>query len=190
MGEWTIHIDTPEGTSLEGSTEIAKGLVKELGGIEGVAQLEPTITERPTHIHLLGFATPYEERKVSEDYIVTELRKRLAAHPSYKPSITIRNPLGGGEAGGFPISANILGPDLNQLADYSMRALALAQKMPELQDVKLSLNISNPRFTSPSTASAPRISASACRRSATRCVWPSPATTRSRTSARAPSSIR
>ena len=146
MGEWTIHVDTPEGTSLEGSTEIAKGLVKELGGIEGVAQLEPTITERPTHIHLLGFATPYEERKVSEDYIVTELRKRLAAHPSYKPSITIRNPLGGGEAGGFPISANILGPDLNQLADYSMRALTLAQKMPELQDVKLSLNISNPEI--------------------------------------------
>ncbi len=120
--------------------------MKELGGIEGVAQLEPTITERPTHIHLLGFATPYEERKVSEDYIVKELRKRLAAHPSYKPSITIRNPLGGGEAGGFPISANLLGPDLNQLADYSMRALAQAQKMPELQDVKLSLNISNPEI--------------------------------------------
>jgi HAE1 family hydrophobic/amphiphilic exporter-1 len=146
MGEWTIHVDTPEGTSLEGSTEIAKGLVKELGGIEGVAQLEPTITERPTHIHLLGFATPFEERKVSEDYIIGELRRRLAAHPSYKPSITIRNPLGGGEAGGFPISANILGPDLNQLADYSMRALTIAQKMPELQDVKLSLNISNPEI--------------------------------------------
>src|SRR6478736_4318175 len=44
MGEWTIHIDTPEGTSLEGSAEIAKSLVKELSGIEGIAELEPTIT--------------------------------------------------------------------------------------------------------------------------------------------------
>ncbi len=117
MGEWTIHIDTPEGTSLEGSTEVAKSLVNELSGIDGIAELEPTITDRPTHIHLLGFAKPFEERKVSQDDIVKELRRRLAAHPSYKPSITIRNPLGGGEQGGFPISANILGPDMTRLAD-------------------------------------------------------------------------
>ena len=31
MGEWTIHVDTPEGTSLEGTSEIAKSLVKETG---------------------------------------------------------------------------------------------------------------------------------------------------------------
>src|SRR5581483_10558928 len=98
MGEWTIHIDTPEGTSLEGSSQIAKDLVKELDGIDGVAQLEPTITERPTHIHLLGYAKPYDERKATQAQIINELRRRLAAHPSYKPSISIRNPLGGGEA--------------------------------------------------------------------------------------------
>ncbi|HTK30127.1 MAG TPA: efflux RND transporter permease subunit [Vicinamibacterales bacterium] len=146
MGEWTIHIDTPEGTSLEGSSEIAKNLVKELGGIEGVATLQPTITDRPTHIHLLGFATPFDERKVTEDDIVNELRRRLAAHPSYKPSISIRNPLGGGEAGGFPINVNLLGPDLSQLAEYSLKALARAQQMPSLVDPKISLNISNPEI--------------------------------------------
>ena len=146
MGEWTIHIDTPEGTSLEGSTEVAKSLVKELSGIDGIAELEPTITERPTHIHLLGFATPFEERKVSEDQIVKELRRRLAAHPSYKPSITIRNPLGGGEQGGFPISANILGPDMDRLAEYSLRALALAQNLPSLTQPKITLNLSNPEI--------------------------------------------
>jgi HAE1 family hydrophobic/amphiphilic exporter-1 len=146
MGEWTIHVDTPEGTSLEGSTEIAKNLVKELSGIEGVAQLQPTITDRPTHIHLLGFAVPYGERKASQDEIVTEIRKRLAAHPSYKPSITVRTALGGGETGGFPISANLLGPDLNELADYAMRALAKAQQVPSFVDPKISLNISNPEI--------------------------------------------
>ncbi len=146
MGEWTIHIDTPEGTSLEGSTEVAKSLVKELSGIDGIAELEPTITDRPTHIHLLGFAKPFEERKVSQEQIVTELRRRLAAHPSYKPSITIRNPLGGGEQGGFPISANILGPDMARLADYSLQALALAQKLPSLTQPKITLNLSNPEI--------------------------------------------
>ena len=30
MGEWTIHVDAPEGTSLEGTTEVAFKLLKEL----------------------------------------------------------------------------------------------------------------------------------------------------------------
>src|SRR3989475_19273 len=34
MGEWTIHMDAPEGTSLEGSQEIAVAVLKELDGIE------------------------------------------------------------------------------------------------------------------------------------------------------------
>jgi hydrophobic/amphiphilic exporter-1 (mainly G- bacteria), HAE1 family len=146
MGEWTIHIDAPEGTSLEGSSEIAKNLVNELGGIDGIAQLEPTITDRPTHIHLLGYALPFAERKATQDQMVAELRRRLKAHPSYKPSISIRNPLGGGEAGGFPISANLLGPDLGRLAEYSLKALAKAQKVPSFVEPKISLNISNPEI--------------------------------------------
>src|SRR5256885_1279379 len=109
MGEWTIHIDTPEGTSLEGSSEIAMNLVKELSDVKGIAQLEPMITERPTHIHLQGQALPYDERNVTSDQIITELRHRLAAHPAMKPSITVRNPLGGGEAGaGFSNKAHPL----------------------------------------------------------------------------------
>jgi hydrophobic/amphiphilic exporter-1 (mainly G- bacteria), HAE1 family len=146
MGEWTIHIDTPEGTSLEGSGVYAKALVKELSGIPGVRDIEPTITSRPTHIHLLVQAMPYEERKVSQATMVAEMRRRLSFHPSYKPSITIRNPLGGGEQGGFPISANILGPDMPRLADYSLKALAEAQKLPSLTDVKVTLNVSNPEI--------------------------------------------
>jgi len=58
MGEWTIHLDAPEGTSLEGTTEVAFKLVKELSGIEGVAQIEPSIgvsanAGSSTHIHFL-----------------------------------------------------------------------------------------------------------------------------------------
>ena len=42
------------------------------------------------------------------------MRRRLAAYPSYRPSITARNALGSGEGtGGFAIAANILGPDLH-----------------------------------------------------------------------------
>jgi len=151
MGEWTVHLDTPEGTSLEGTSEIAFKVLKELGGIEGVAQIEPSVgvsgmvASSPTHIHFLCQALPLDQRTNTQAEIVTEMRRRLAAHPGYRPSITSRTALGSGEGvGGFAIAANILGPDLGQIAEYSKRALAAAEKLPSLTDVKIGLNVSNP----------------------------------------------
>src|SRR5215471_15325787 len=43
MGEWTVHMDAPEGTSLEGSQEMAFKLLKEVQGIPGVADIEPIV---------------------------------------------------------------------------------------------------------------------------------------------------
>jgi HAE1 family hydrophobic/amphiphilic exporter-1 len=150
MGEWTIHLDAPEGTSLAGTTEVAFKMLKELSGIEGVAQIEPSIgvsasAGSPTHIHFLCQALPLDARKHTQAQIITEMRRRLAAHPGYRPSISSRNALGSGEGtGGFAISANILGPDLGQIAEYSKRALVAGQKLPSLTEVKIALNLSNP----------------------------------------------
>jgi HAE1 family hydrophobic/amphiphilic exporter-1 len=159
MGEWTIHMDTPEGTSLEGSQEIAFNVLKELDGIEGVAQIEPMVNpggsgaggggggSNVTHIHFQCQALPIDQRKQTQSEIITEMRKRLAAHPAYRPSITSRNALGSGEGqGGYAISANILGPDLQQVAEFSMKALAEAAKVPSLTEMKISLSVSNPEI--------------------------------------------
>jgi HAE1 family hydrophobic/amphiphilic exporter-1 len=151
MGEWTIHLDAPEGTSLAGTTDVSFKLLKELSGIEGVAQIEPSIGvtgqagSSPTHIHFLCQALPIEERKNTQAEIITEMRRRLAPYPSYRPSISSRNALGSGEgAAGFAISANILGPDLDQIAEYTKKALVAAQKVPSVTEFKASLNVSNP----------------------------------------------
>jgi HAE1 family hydrophobic/amphiphilic exporter-1 len=152
MGEWTIHLDAPEGTSLDGTTDVAFQLVKELSGIEGVAAIEPSIgvsgvAGSPTHIHFLCQALPLDQRKQTQAQIITEMRRRLAAHPGYRPSITSRNALGSGEGtGGFAISANILGPTLDQIAEYSKKALVAAQKLPSLTEVKVNINLSNPEI--------------------------------------------
>src|ERR1700704_275045 len=64
MGEWTIHFDTPEGTSLAGTSEMGLQLLKELEGIEGVAQIVPSVgvigggSGASTHMHLLCLAPP------------------------------------------------------------------------------------------------------------------------------------
>ena len=150
MGEWIVHLDAPEGTSLEGSAEIGFKLVRAMQGIEGIAAIEPSIgvsggSGASTHVHLMCQALPLDQRKSTQAQMINEMRKRLAAFPAYRPSITARNALGSGEGtGGFAISANILGPDLPQIAEYSTRALAAAQKIPSLADVKINLSLSNP----------------------------------------------
>jgi HAE1 family hydrophobic/amphiphilic exporter-1 len=151
MGEWTIHLDAPEGTSLEGTTEVAFKILKILRGIEGVAQIEPSIgisgPGSQSHIHFLCQALPLDERRNTQAEIIAEMRRRLAPFPSYRPSITARNALGSGEGtGGFAIAANILGPDLPQIAEYSKRTLLAAQKVTSLADAKITLNVSNPEI--------------------------------------------
>jgi hydrophobe/amphiphile efflux-1 (HAE1) family protein len=152
MGEWIIHVDSPEGTSLEGTSEIAFNLVNELSGIEGVADIEPSVgvtanLSSPTHIHFLCQALPPDQRKNTQAQIITEMRKRLLAHPSYRPSISSRTALGSGEGNiSFPIALQILGPDLSQIAEYSKRALTAAQKIPSLTEPKIALNVSNPEI--------------------------------------------
>src|SRR5262249_20048315 len=157
MGEWTAHMDAPEGTSLEGTQEIAFKVLKDLQGVEGVAAIEPLVNpggsgaagggggSNVTHIHFNFQALPIDERKHTQAEIITELRKRLAKYPGYRPSISSRNALGSGEgAGGYAISANIMGPDLKQLTDFSMKALEAAQHVPSIAQPKLSLSVPTP----------------------------------------------
>src|SRR6185436_18844603 len=99
------------------------------------------------HIHFLCQALPLEERKNTQAAMITEMRHRLAAHPAYRPSITSRNALGSGEGtGGYAISANLLGPDLDQLTDFSLKVLAAVREVPSITEPKIVLSVSNPEI--------------------------------------------
>ena len=59
MGEFTVHVDTPQGTSLEGTNEIAQGIMKELGDQEGVSHVEYLVgADRYTHFHVFYYLLP------------------------------------------------------------------------------------------------------------------------------------
>jgi HAE1 family hydrophobic/amphiphilic exporter-1 len=147
MGEFTIHIDAPEGTALDGMAEETNNLAKEMKGFEGIAHIETLAgAGHINHGHLFVKLLPFEERKVTQDQVIARVRTVLARHPSYKPSITMRTALGGGERGNFPIQANLRGPDMTELVAYSMRLLAQAQATPSLEEAKVSVNLSNPEI--------------------------------------------
>ena len=137
MGEWTVHMRRPGRHLARGHTEVAFKLLKEFSGIEGVAQIEPSIgVIRPdagiADAHPFPVSGP-ADRRAQEHPGADHHRDAPAAGraPGYRPSISSRNALGSGEGtGGFAISANILGPDLKQIAEYSKRALAAGRSCP------------------------------------------------------------
>jgi HAE1 family hydrophobic/amphiphilic exporter-1 len=145
MGEFTIHIDAPEGAALDGIAEQTNNLSRDIRGIEGIAHVETLAgAGRINHGHLFVQLQPIADRRVTQDEVIARVRKVLATHPSYKPSITMRTALGGGEQGNFPIQANLRGPAMDRLVDYSLKLLERAQRTPSLADPKVSVNVSNP----------------------------------------------
>src|SRR3954454_16615373 len=96
MGEWTIHLDSPEGTALEGTQELAFRVLKDLQGIPGVADIEPMINpggsgvvgggggSNVTHVHFNVQAVPYEDREQSQAKIIADMRRRLAKYPAFR----------------------------------------------------------------------------------------------------------
>jgi HAE1 family hydrophobic/amphiphilic exporter-1 len=146
MGDFQMTVDSPEGTSLEGMAEIVNGLSGPISKLDGVAHVEPTIFERVNHSHVLIQLKPQEDRTITQDEVVANLRTLMKQRPGLKPSVMVRSALGGGESASFPIQANLLGPDLRRLADYSMRLHAAAQKTPSLADAKVTVNLSNPEI--------------------------------------------
>src|SRR3954463_13574125 len=137
MGEFTVHVDTPQGTSLEGTTETARTVVKELSGIDGVSHVTYLAgADRYTHFHIFFYLLPSNERAVTQDQVVARVRKILSKRPGGNAVVTPRNLLGGGGGGGggSQISANLLGPDIEKLYDYSQQVLAKAQQTPSLVD--------------------------------------------------------
>ena len=137
MGEFVVHVDTPQGTSLEGTTEIARNMVEEVAEQEGVAHVSYIAgADRYTHFHIFFYLLPQDQRTVTQAEVVRRVRRQLAKHPGNSPVVQPRNPLGGGGPGGSPINTQLLGADLDTLYDYAQALLAKAQQTPSLVDTR------------------------------------------------------
>jgi hydrophobic/amphiphilic exporter-1 (mainly G- bacteria), HAE1 family len=146
-GEFTVHMDTPQGTSLDGTIALAKSVVDELRGQEGVAHIEYIAgADRYNHFHVIHYLLPLADRKVTQEQIMTRVRRIVARHPGMTPIVTPRNPLsaGGGGGGGFSLQAQLLGPDLDRLYAYSQQIIENARHVPSLVDVKSDYSNASP----------------------------------------------
>jgi HAE1 family hydrophobic/amphiphilic exporter-1 len=143
MAEFTVHADTPQGTSIEGTTEIAQGIVREIGEQEGVSHVTYLAgADRYTHFHVYFYLLPVAERTVSQEQVTARVREILARHPAYSSTVQARNVLGAGFNNA--IQAVMLGQDIDKLYEYSQQLLAKAQATPSLVDAKTDYSDASP----------------------------------------------
>ena len=136
-------MDAPEGHLARGDQEIAFA-AEDLQGIEGVATSNRSGRQRRGRRRRRGDAYSLQlsgaadrQRTRTQEQMIDGDAAAAASIPATGRASRSRNALGSGEGqGGFAISANILGPDLKQLADYSMQALAAAQRLPSLAEAE------------------------------------------------------
>ena len=194
MGEWIVHLDAPEGTSLEGSAEIGFKLVRAMQGIEGVA------AHRALHRRLGRLrrvdarspdvsgaaARPAQEHASADDQRDAPAPRGVSRRTGRASRRATRSAAAKG-TGGFAISANILGPDLAQIAEYSTQgARRRRRSCPAWPTSRSTSACRIPKCTSPWIASALPTSACGWPPSATRCGWRCRATIRSRSTRKAP----
>jgi len=147
MGQLTLHADAAPGISLEGTAAIARDMVKEFGEQEGVAEVQYQVgsTSRATHIHVFVYLKPITERVSSQAAVMERMRKLMASRPGLSAIVAGKAALGGGEAD-FAIMANLMGPDMTKLYDYSQELLNRGQETPSLVDTKTSFTNANPEI--------------------------------------------
>jgi HAE1 family hydrophobic/amphiphilic exporter-1 len=147
QNELGVFIETPEGTSLEGTEKVALALAARYEKLPGVTAVVPATAgflQRVTMAYIYVFLEPQDKRPP-----ITEMGQKvreLSRDYAYaRPRVTFPNALGGRDTFA-PIRLQMLGPDMNRLVELSRQLNVEILKEPSIVDVKVNLTLNNPEL--------------------------------------------
>jgi HAE1 family hydrophobic/amphiphilic exporter-1 len=147
QNELGVFIETPEGTSLEGTERIVLAASKKLEKLPGVTAVVPATAgflQRVTMAYIYVYLKPQGERpSITEMGQLT--RDNLREFAYARPRVTFPNALGGRDTFA-PIRLQLLGPDINKLVVFAKQLNAEIAKEPSIVDVKVNLNLNSPEL--------------------------------------------
>ncbi len=148
--EFEIDVTVPEGTSLAATGTILDKIAREARGLRGVTSTLTTagggslgaVNSGAVYIKM----TPMEDRKFSQQDVMTDAREMLKHYPSeLRMSI--------GQAGGQPnggrnatFQYTLNGPDLDKLGQYSAKLIEELKTIPDAVDADTSLVLTKPEL--------------------------------------------
>jgi HAE1 family hydrophobic/amphiphilic exporter-1 len=150
QSELMASLDLPEGSSINVTAdrieELAERMTKEIKGVEFVVpQIPPE--GRMNHSHIYIKLVDASMRKITNIDIAGEIRKLMSQYKNMRFRVNIPSALGGGgEATFYPIRANLLGQDFNQVVELAKLCTEEMKKQPGLVDVEPGLNLNLPEY--------------------------------------------
>jgi multidrug efflux pump subunit AcrB len=146
QSEFTISMNWPEGTSVEGTSKQALEIAGRIKEIPEVDFVNPFIHEGlSSHNHIYVRLVDVTERKASNLEVAAKVRKITAEYKNLRSKVIIPSALGGGELY-FPIRSVILGPDFQKVAELSKQVAERMRGVPGLLDIDTSVSLNSPEL--------------------------------------------
>jgi HAE1 family hydrophobic/amphiphilic exporter-1 len=146
QSEFSVSMNWPEGTSIEGTSKQATEIADRIKQIPEVEFVNPFIHEGiSSHNHIYVRLVDISKRSVSNLEVAAKIRKINAEYKNLRSKIVIPSALGGGELY-FPVRAPILGPDFQKAAELSKQVAERMRGIPGLLDVEASVSLNSPEL--------------------------------------------
>jgi HAE1 family hydrophobic/amphiphilic exporter-1 len=145
--EFEVQFETPEGSSLaytRGKAEQLAAEIRSFGGVEYTyttigAGATGTVTDGNVYVNL----TPPDERELSQDEMMVEVRERIGRIFGVQVSVLDAGGVGGAQA---PLAVEVRGPDVNVLQRLSQQVQEIMVALDGVVDVRSSLGELRPEY--------------------------------------------
>lgn len=145
MGEFMVTLEMPPGTSLEGMATMSQTVEKTLRANKEIQYTIQMIGNmgKPNAATFFITLVPSKERNLNTTEMKNRVREQMKQYKDANPIISDISIAGGGER---PFNLNIVGSDLKQLEEISMKAFEKLKKHPGLLDVDIGYRPGKPEF--------------------------------------------
>jgi HAE1 family hydrophobic/amphiphilic exporter-1 len=146
QGEFTMHVDLPEGLSLQGLTKFVDEIEPKLQKLPELDHLLTQSSERLNHVHFVPNLIDLDKRKITTPEAAAIARKIFEQVPQARQKIAFPSALGSGESLGFPIQVQLLGPDLDKLGELARKAGDEIRALPGIVGSEPAFFFANPEL--------------------------------------------
>jgi len=158
QSEFSVSVNLPRGTTLQRTAEYVKDIEPMLLGLDNVQTIFTNI--QPNQANYLIGMTPLEERNVSQQDMIREVRSKLQRkYPGTRINVSGGTALsgastasggnnsgGGGGNNGNRLQMLVQGPDIEQLQVYMQAFMEKMRTVPGVVDVGTNFELSQPEL--------------------------------------------
>lgn len=150
QSEFEVVIDAPEGFTLDETNKVFMEIESRMKGLRGVqtvlTNIGETVQAGVTNGTIYLGLIDLEKRKFSQQDVMQDARKIMAAYPDLRVSIQPVAMLSGGGFRQTDINFNVRGPDLEKLNEYTAKMVEKMRATPGFTDVDTTVSNRKPEL--------------------------------------------